>query len=75
MKRNKINWDLKLAIAKKFGSQVVGARALCIRESKLSYLVNGHAQPTRSERRVLAKALGGELVDRTFPSPQPKQTS
>ena len=62
----RVKWDLKLSIFKKFGSQVIAARALGIRESRLSYLLQGHLQPSKSEREVLGKALGRELVNRAF---------
>ena len=70
MKQKEIIWELRIAIVRKFFSQVAAARELGIRESRLSYLLHGHAQPTRMERELLAKALGGELVDRAFPLPQ-----
>jgi hypothetical protein len=64
--RTTINWDLKVAIIQKFGSQVHAARALGIRESRLSYLVRGHVQPSRVERRLLENCFGSALVNRLF---------
>jgi hypothetical protein len=64
--RTTINWDLKVAIIQKFGSQVHAARALGIRESRLSYLVRGHVQPSRVERELLENCFGSALVDRLF---------
>jgi ribosome-binding protein aMBF1 (putative translation factor) len=61
-----MNWDLKLALVKKFGSQIKAARKLGIRESRLSYIVRGHVKPSKSEHRSLAKALGWEFVNQVF---------
>jgi hypothetical protein len=52
------NWDLKIALIKSFGSQIVAARRLKIQECKLSYLVNGHSKPNERERALLERALG-----------------
>jgi hypothetical protein len=61
-----INWDLKLALVKRFGSQINASRRLGIREARLSYIVRGHVQPSQYERQVLAKALGTEFVNRVY---------
>lgn len=53
-----MNVELKIALIRKFGSQVVGARRLEMCESKLSYLVRGHRQPSPEERQKLTRALG-----------------
>ena len=58
----KIRWDLKSAIVKQFGSQVEAARHLRIREARLSYIVRGHVEPTRLERKALENSLGRSLV-------------
>jgi transcriptional regulator with XRE-family HTH domain len=68
MKKTEVNWDLKIAIASKFGRQVEAARQLGIRESRLSYIVHGHVEPSPSECEALAKALGREFIGRLFPS-------
>lgn len=59
-----VNLGLKLALIKQFGSQVSASRKLGIRESKLSYIVRGHAQPSDRERQALESALGRVLVRR-----------
>jgi ribosome-binding protein aMBF1 (putative translation factor) len=61
-----MNMALRLALIEKFGSQVVAARKLGIRENKLSYLVRGHTQPSDTERRSLEKVLGRERVNGIF---------
>jgi hypothetical protein len=47
-------------LIRKFGSQVVAAKRLKIREAKLSYLVRGHAEPNPKEREILKTALGAD---------------
>ena len=59
-----VNLDLKCALIKRFGSQVSAARQLKIRESKLSYIVRRHAEPSNRERKILERALGRLLVRR-----------
>jgi transcriptional regulator with XRE-family HTH domain len=68
MKTKEINWELKIAIASKFGRQLDAARALGIKESRLSYIVHGHVNPSPSENEALAKGLGREFIGRLFPS-------
>ena len=53
-----MNLELKLELIRRFGSQIVAARTLGIRESKLSYIVRGHAEPSEKERGALERALG-----------------
>ena len=53
-----MNFELKIALIRKFGSQIVGARHLEMCESRLSYLVRGHKEPTAEEREKLRLALG-----------------
>jgi len=53
-----MKFDFKIALVKKFGSQVRAARDLEICESRLSYLVNEHREPTPDEREMLRAALG-----------------
>jgi ribosome-binding protein aMBF1 (putative translation factor) len=55
-----LNVDLKVALLKRFGSQIRASRRLNIQEAKLSHLVHGHDQPTERERRILEKALGAD---------------
>ena len=53
-----MNWDLKIAFIKTFGSQIRAARRLKIRENRLSHFVQGHSEPNERERKLLEKALG-----------------
>jgi hypothetical protein len=55
-----MNIDLKVELIRKFGSQVVAAKRLKIREAKLSYLVRGHAEQNPKEREILKTALGAD---------------
>jgi len=59
-----INWDLKSILTEHFGSQVEAARRLGIREAKLSYIIRGHVQPSKRERKALERALGRARVRR-----------
>lgn len=59
-----MNLELKLELIRRFGSQIVAARTLGIRESKLSYIVRGHAEPSEKERGALERALGPGLTKR-----------
>lgn len=53
-----INLNLKCELIRLFGSQVEAAKRLGIRESKLSYIVRGHASPNASELDALKRVLG-----------------
>jgi hypothetical protein len=63
-----MNLDLKIELIRHFGSQVVVAKRLKIHESKLSYLVRGHVEPTKHERDLLKKALGADYFETQPPS-------
>jgi hypothetical protein len=63
-----MNLDLKIELLRQYGSQVVAAKQLKIREAKLSYLVRGHAEPTQREREVLKNALGADYFESQPPS-------
>ena len=63
-----INWALKSALVRRFGSQIEAARELGIRESRLSYLVRGHAKPSERERKALNRVLGRATVRELFDS-------
>jgi hypothetical protein len=56
----KTNFDLKIAIIKKFGRQCAAAEKLEIRETRLSQIIHGRATPTDRERAVLARVLGSD---------------
>ena len=55
-----MNIDLKIALIRRFGSQVRAAKPLKIDEPRLSKLVNGHQDPTAAERKRLAAELGAD---------------
>lgn len=61
-----LNPRLKLAIFTSGTSQTVVARKTGIDESRLSRIINGHAEPTPDEQKVLARALR-KPVDELFP--------
>jgi len=63
-----VNNDLKAEIIRRFGSQVVGANKMGIRENRLSYIVRGHTVPSDQEREALELALGPAMVKRLFNS-------
>jgi len=63
-----VNIDLKVALIKRFGSQVEAAKQLGIRESKLSYIVRGHTNPSELERRGLERAFGRRFVRKLYPT-------
>lgn len=50
--------DLKLEIIRRFGSQIRASRELGLSESRLSRLIQGHAEPTEDEERLFANRLG-----------------
>ena len=57
-----VNLELKAELIRRFGSQVVAAQHMGIRESKLSYIIRGHSPPSDRERRALEKSLGKAVV-------------
>jgi len=57
-----MNVELKVELIRRFGSQIVASKRLGIRESKLSYIVQGHAEPSAQERKALEKTLGRDRV-------------
>jgi hypothetical protein len=59
-----MNFELKAAIIRKFGSQVVASRKLGIREAKLSYIVCGHAKPSEKEQKALELAFGKSQIEK-----------
>jgi hypothetical protein len=65
-----MNLDLKIALLRTFGSQIVAARRLRINEGKLSHFVRGHDEPNEHERKVLEKALGRDYFSKEGEGPQ-----
>lgn len=61
-----VNLNLKSELVKRFGSQVEAAKQMGIRESKLSYIVRGHVQPSEREREALDRVLRGISVRLQF---------
>ncbi len=59
-----MNLVLRLELVKRFGSQVEAAKAMGIRENRLSYIVRGHVVPTERERRTLERTLGEKVTRR-----------
>jgi hypothetical protein len=57
-----MNLELKVELIRRFGSQLVAARQLGIRESKLSYIVREHAEPSAKEREAFERVLGAPLT-------------
>lgn len=53
-----MNWELKIAINRRWRSQTLASKPLAIDEARLSRLFHGHAAPTAEERRRFAAALG-----------------
>jgi hypothetical protein len=64
-----VNIDLRIAIVRNFGTQIVASRRLKIQQSKLSHFVRGHSEPNEREREVLKKALGADFFSREGDAP------
>ena len=63
-----MNVNLKIELIRRYGSQIVASKRLRIGNSKLSYLVQGHAAPNQREREILKKALGADYFETQPPS-------
>jgi plasmid maintenance system antidote protein VapI len=61
-KTMRVNLNLKAELIKRFGSQVEAAKAMGIRENRLSYIVRGHILPSEAERKALEYGLGRACV-------------
>jgi DNA-binding transcriptional regulator YdaS (Cro superfamily) len=68
-----MNLELKSELIRRFGSQIVAARALGIRESKLSYIVRGHADPSVKEREAIEQAFGPHLTNKLLKPTAPAE--
>ena len=53
-----MNVELKVALIKRFGSQINAAKPLGIDEPTLSRIVRGHRDPTPEQRKRFKKMLG-----------------
>lgn len=60
------NFELKAAIIRRFGSQVIFCREVSMREIRLSRLINGRAVPTTEEKTLISQKLSIS-VDEIFP--------
>jgi len=56
------NLELKAELIRRWASQVEAAKAMGIRENRLSYIVRGHTEPSEREREALEKSLGRGVV-------------
>lgn len=55
-----MNIEFKIALIRRFGSQIRAAKPLKIDEARLSKIVNGHRDPTSVERSRFAMQLGAD---------------
>ena len=53
-----IRWPLKIKIIEVFGSQIKGAHAFDMGESRLSYIIQGHVEPRPEEKEIFRRELG-----------------
>jgi len=53
-----MNIELRIAIIRRYGSQIRATKPLKVDEARLSRLVNGHREPTAEERARFTTALG-----------------
>ena len=58
------NFELKAAIIRRYGSQIVAARELGISTTHLSHLVQGHDVPRPGEEEILRQKLGFKFKKR-----------
>ena len=63
-----MNRNFRVAIVEVFGTQIRASRKLKIRESRLSYLINGHVDPSEKEVEIIEAAFGRKRLCRIFPS-------
>jgi hypothetical protein len=64
------NVDLRYALIRKYGSQLVASLRLKIPENKISRFVQGHNEPNERERAILTKALGRDFFSKEGEGPQ-----
>ena len=64
---NELNLEFKLALIRRYRSQIRAAKRLAIDEARLSRLVNGHSEPTAEERARLIAALGCDYFSKVEP--------
>lgn len=56
-----MRWALKIKIVTVCGSQVRGARAMEIGESRLSFIINGHVDPSPKEKETFKRVLSYDI--------------
>lgn len=61
-----MNLELKVELIRRFGSQAAAARALAMRESKLSRIIRGWEIPSKREIEIFERVLGRPLVKKVF---------
>lgn len=55
-----MNLEFKIALIRRYGSQIRAVKPLRIEESRLSRIIQGHREPTAEERRRFVAALGAD---------------
>ena len=53
-----MNFELKVVLIQRFGSQINAAKVLQLGESMLSHIVRGHREPTLEQRKRFKELLG-----------------
>ena len=64
-----VRWDFKIALLQLCHSQIAASRQLKIPQNRLSYIVQGHSEPTERERAILEKALGRDYFSKEDEGP------
>ena len=59
-----VNLELKAELIRRFGSQIEAAKAMGIRDNRLSYIVRGHILPSEAEGKALEHELGEACAQR-----------
>ena len=52
------NWELKIAIIRKFGTQTEFAREVGLREDRISRIIQGRMYPTEYDKEIISAKLG-----------------
>ena len=63
-----MNLRLKAELVKRYGSQVKAAKALGLSESRLSYLVQGHIEPSSVMRSKFESTFGPVITRKLLPT-------
>ena len=62
-----IRWPLKIKIIEVFGSQIKGAHAFDMGESRLSYIIQGHVEPRPEEKEMFLRELDYDFDENEGP--------